>query len=102
MRKIFDLDEMMYEMGFLSTDTGPNVTELREIVDRQMKNGLTYRSAGTWSHECGYAGMKLSAEDRAAAFLEIEKAIEAGRFVEIGPVDSGRTKVNVRDLASKL
>lgn len=71
------LDEMMLGMGFLSTDAGPNVTELRRTVEIQMRNGLINRSAGSW------APGEHSAEDRAAAFLEIDRAIRQGRFTEM-------------------
>jgi hypothetical protein len=67
------LDEMMRGMGFEPSDVGPNVLELRGVVARQIENGLINRSAGTW------APGDHSAEVRAAAFLELERAIQEGR-----------------------
>ena len=77
------LDEMMARMGFTATDTGPHVTDLRKLVARQMSEGMTNRSAGTW------APGDHSAEDRAQAFLEMEWAIQQGHCYEVRNLDSG-------------
>lgn len=74
------LDEMMTKMGFNPGDTGPNVTELRKLVERQMQEGLVNRSAGSW------APGNHTAEDRAKAFLEVEKALASGDYEEIDPM----------------
>jgi hypothetical protein len=81
------LDEMMGHMGFAPTDTGPNVTNLRKIVARQMSEGMVNRSAGTWAPEHGPAGMNLPAEERARAFLEIEWAMAQGYSCEVKCID---------------
>lgn len=90
------LDEMMAGMGFATSDIGPNVTELRVIVGHQIDNGLINRSAGTWAPEHGPAGMKLSAEERAAAFLEVESAIEKRMYRQLDFRDE-TTRANVGD-----
>lgn len=79
------VDQMMAVMGFSPDDVGPNVSELRSTIAKQLDNGLIWRSAGTWSPECGPAGMKLSPEQRAEAFLEIDKAVAEGRCTTISP-----------------
>lgn len=65
-------------MGFLPEHSGPNVQALREVIARRVSNGLTYMSAGSWSPGCGPAGMNLTPEERARAFLAIEWAQENG------------------------
>lgn len=78
------LDEMMLGMGFGPDDTGPNVTELRASVAKQIENGLINHSAGTW------APGNHSAEYRAAAFLELDHAINAGKCTLLDFADSYR------------
>jgi hypothetical protein len=78
---VITLDHMMKRMGFDPADTGPYATELRKMVARQMANGMTDRSAGTW------APGDHSAEDRARALLEVEYAIERGHFYEVRNID---------------
>jgi hypothetical protein len=87
------LDEIMEGMDFKPSDTGPNVTELRKVVQKQMENGLIDRSAGTWT------GV-YTAEERAAALLEVENAIAAGQFKDDCPPMSGRPKVDLRELVA--
>lgn len=73
------LEQMMTRMGFEPTDTGPYVTELRKLVERQMAEGLISRSAGTWGNH--------SAEDRARAFLAQEWSMQQGHSYRIENID---------------
>lgn len=75
------LDGMMARMGFGADDTGPNVAALRDVVATEMAHGMVDHSAGTW------APGKHSAEERAAAMLEVHRAIERGDYVELTPED---------------
>jgi hypothetical protein len=77
------LDQMMLRKGFEPTDTGPYVTELRKITIRQMSEGLTNASYGSW------APGEHSAEDRAKALLELDWAIQQGHYHEVKNLDSG-------------
>lgn len=84
------LDDIMWGMGFTAAQKGPNVTKLRSIMAKQIENGLKFHSAGTWALEHGPAGMKLSPEERAAAFIEVQEAIDAGQYTELDFADSYR------------
>lgn len=77
------LEQMMARMGFEPTDTGPYVTELRKLVERQMAEGLVSRSAGTW------APGNHSAEDRARAFLAHEWSMQQGHSHLVKNFDRG-------------
>lgn len=78
---------IMYRMGFSEADTGPMVTELRTLIKRQVSQGLVNRSAGTWAPEHGLAGMKLSPEERARVFLEVEWELEQLHSCEVKCMD---------------
>lgn len=90
-----NLEHIMWQMGFYPQDSGgPNVTKLRGMIARQIENGLVGASAGTWAPECGPAGMKLSPEERAAAWIELQEAIDAGHYTELDFKDSRRNPVS--------
>lgn len=89
------LDEMMARMGFTPTDLGPYVSQLRVLTARRMSEGMVNASSGTWADECyerderGFiTGYKISAEERARAFLEVEWEMEHGHSCLIEMVDS--------------
>lgn len=84
-----NLDQMMSRMGFEPTDTGPYVSDLRKLVKRQMSEGMVNRSAGTWAPKYGLAGNRLSPEERARCFLEVEWEMEHGHSYEVKNLDSG-------------
>lgn len=78
-----DLDQMMARMGFSPTDNGRYVTDLRKLVRRQISEGMINRSAGSWAPEHGLGGMRLPAEERARAFLEMEWELAQGHSYEV-------------------
>lgn len=81
-------DLIMRQMGFGPDDEGPLVSKLRGEMARQVhEHGLIRRSAGTWAPEHGLAGMNLSQEERARAFLEVEWIIARGYTSEVRCLD---------------
>lgn len=79
---------IMVRMGFAPADVGQNVSALRKEIGRQVReHGLTDRSDGTWAPEHGPRGMKLSAEDRARAFLELEWELAQGHYCKQSIID---------------
>jgi hypothetical protein len=96
MKRSIKVDDIMLGMGFAVADIGPNVTKLRSLIAGQIEKGLRYHSAGTWGPEHGPAGMKLSPEERASSFIEVQEAIDAGNYTELDFVDSYRTKKKQR------
>lgn len=87
-------EQLMLNIGFPPTETGPYVTELREHIARQMAYGMTNRSAGTFAEEC-YArdenrfitGYNISPEERARAMLEMDWAMENGHSYRTECID---------------
>lgn len=77
-------EEIMERGGFSNSDTGPFVTALREQTRKQVRNGLTDRSPGTWGPE----GAKLDAEGRAKALLAVQWAIERGHTYRVECLES--------------
>lgn len=67
------------KMHFSDTETGLFVTALRENVRKQVMNGLTNRSGGTWGPE----GEKLDYEGKAKALLKIDWNLEHGHSNQI-------------------
>lgn len=68
---------IMLKMGFPETEVGPHVTELRKLIRRQVSEGMTDRSAGTW------APGNHSHEDRAKAFLSSEWSMQRGHSYRV-------------------
>lgn len=66
-------EQIMERMRFAVTDRGPYVTELRALIARQVAEGLTDRSAGSWAGD-----VFPDAEERAKALLSWEWATERG------------------------
>ena len=74
-------------LGFPATETGPNVTALRELIRKQVTDhGMVSCSAGTWAPECGPAGMYLPHEERAGYLVEFHSAIEDGDYTDMPPI----------------
>lgn len=82
---------MSHCLGFPDSETGPNVTTLREMVRKQVvDHGMTRMSAGTWAPECGPAGMFLPHEERAKYMVEFWEAVEGHDYQDLPPLNDSR------------
>lgn len=73
-------NEIMLRMGFPDTETGPYVTELRKLIEKQVSEGLRNRSAGTWVGNHSH-------EERARIFLMAEWNIQQGYAYKVKVID---------------
>jgi hypothetical protein len=83
-------DEIMERGGFLPTDNGPYVTELREHTRRAVVLGLVDRSPGTWgpsARDFKTGAWKIDAETRAKTLLAIEWRVKRGHTCRIESFD---------------
>ena len=77
-----------HRMGFPPTATGPYVTALRALVRKQVANGMTNRSGGSWDTE-NHPDIWQQHEERARCILEWDWEIEHGHSCRVELVDSG-------------
>lgn len=74
-------EEIIRHMGFPDTECGPFVTALRASVAKQVADGMTNRSGGTW------APGNHSYEDRAKALLAWDWELEHGHHYRVEAID---------------
>lgn len=88
-------EQIMLNMGFPDSETGPFVTELRNNIAEQVRRGLRNRSGGTWG-EKGYA---LSHEERARCILEMDWEVANGHCARVDNIDHPTVEDRARSLA---
>ena len=74
---VMKTDQIMQNMGFPPDDNSLTVAELRKVVARQVSEGMTHRSYGTWA-----PGVH-SNETRAKAFLAVEWEMQHNHCTEV-------------------
>ena len=86
-----EINTIMANIGFLETDNGPYVTELRDMLANKGMNNMGI----SW----GPRADQMSAEDRAKSLLSVEWGIRRGHSHCVYDLDA---RIDWRSLPSRL